>query len=102
MTTWQTVTRVQTPLVLPTVAAGIRTAAVQIVATATLAAYIGAGGYGHYIVNGVNTFNNVEILAGAIPVAILAMMIEVCMNWLQYALTPKGMRPTRSMRMTRA
>jgi osmoprotectant transport system permease protein len=64
---------------------------VQIVATATLAAYIGAGGYGDYIVDGVKTFANEEILAGAIPVAILAMIIEVCMSWLQRALTPKGM-----------
>src|SRR5262249_53915392 len=53
MTTWQIVTRIQAPLVLPTIAAGIRTSAVQIVATATLAAYIGAGGYGDYIVDGV-------------------------------------------------
>jgi osmoprotectant transport system permease protein len=92
MTTWQTVTRVQTPLVLPTIAAGIRTSAVQIIATATLAAYIGAGGYGVYIVDGVNTFKNQEILAGAIPVAILALIIEVCMSWLQRILTPEGIR----------
>ena len=92
MTTWQIITRVQTPLVLPTIAAGIRTSAVQIIATATLAAYIGAGGYGDYIVDGVATFKNQEILAGAIPVAILAMIIEVCMSWLQRILTPEGVR----------
>jgi osmoprotectant transport system permease protein len=92
MTAWQIVTRVQAPLVLPTIAAGIRTSAVQIVATATLAAYIGAGGYGDYIVDGVNTFKNQEILAGAIPVAILAMIIEVFMSWLQRILTPEGIR----------
>jgi osmoprotectant transport system permease protein len=102
MTTWQIVTRVQTPLVLPTIAAGIRTSAVQIVATATLAAYIGAGGYGDYIVDGFYKFKNEEILAGAIPVAILAMMIEVCMNWLQYILTPEGIRLQASTKMTKA
>jgi osmoprotectant transport system permease protein len=90
MTNWQIITRVQAPLVLPVLAAGVRTSAVQIVATATLAAYIGAGGYGDYIVDGVSTFKNQEILAGAIPVAILAMIIEVCMSWLQRALTPEG------------
>ena len=92
MTTWQNITRIQTPLVLPIIAAGIRTSAVQIVATATLAAIIGAGGYGDYIVDGVNTFRNAEILAGAIPVAILAMMIELVMSWLQRILTPEGLR----------
>src|SRR5579883_1460226 len=50
MTTWQIIMRIQAPLVLPIVAAGVRTAAVQIVATATLAAIIGAGGYGAYII----------------------------------------------------
>ncbi len=102
MTTWQIVTRVQAPLVLPVLAAGVRTSAVQIVATATLAAYIGAGGYGEYIVDGINTFKNEEILAGAIPVAILAMMIEVGMSWLQYFLTPKGMRLQVSAKATNA
>jgi osmoprotectant transport system permease protein len=97
MTTRQIITRVQAPLVLPVLAAGVRTSAVQIVATATLAAFIGAGGYGDYIVDGVYTFKNEEILAGAIPVAILAMMIEVFMSWLQRALTPKGMQVSTEM-----
>ena len=92
MTIWQILTRVQIPLVLPVLAAGIRTAAVQIIATATLAAYIGAGGYGVYIFNGVKTFDNTQILAGAIPVALLAMIIEVLMGWLQHVLTPTGLR----------
>ena len=102
MTTRQIVTRVQAPLVLPTIAAGIRTSAVQIVATATLAAYIGAGGYGVYIIDGIYRFKNAEILAGTIPVAILAMMIEVCMNWLQHILTPEGIRLQTSMETTKA
>lgn len=92
MTRWQILIRIQIPLVLPVLAAGIRTAAVQIIATATLAAYIGAGGYGMYITDGVATFNNTEILAGAIPVALLAIFIEVLMSWLQYLLTPLGLR----------
>jgi len=92
MTIWQILMRIQIPLVLPVLAAGIRTAAVQIIATATLAAYIGAGGYGMYITDGVATFNNTEILAGAIPVALLAMLIEVLMSWLQYIFTPTGLQ----------
>src|SRR2546425_9320796 len=92
MTTWQIVTRIQAPLVTPLVAAGIRTSAVQIVATATLAAFIGAGGYGDYIVDGLNVFNYTELIVGAISVAILAILVEVFMSWLQRALTPEGLR----------
>lgn len=102
MTTWQIITRIQTPLVLPILAAGVRTSAVQIVATATLAAFIGAGGYGVYIVDGVATFKNDEILAGAIPVAVLAMLIEVFMSWLQRVLTPAGLRAPAKVRIAKA
>ncbi len=77
MTSWQIATRIQAPLVTPLVAAGIRTSAVQIVATATLAAFVGAGGFGDYIVDGLTVFNNTELIVGAVSVAILAMIIEV-------------------------
>jgi osmoprotectant transport system permease protein len=92
MTTWQIVTRIQAPLVTPLVAAGIRTSAVQIVATATLAAFIGAGGYGDYIVDGLNVLNYTELVVGAVSVAVLAILIEVLMSWLQRALTPEGLK----------
>lgn len=102
MTTWQIITRIQAPLVLAIIAAGVRTSAVQIVATATLASIIGAGGYGLYIVDGLHDFNNTEILAGAIPVALLAMIIEVFMSWLQRVLTPDGLRAQGSFEVARA
>jgi osmoprotectant transport system permease protein len=102
MTTWQIITRIQAPLVLAIIAAGVRTSAVQIVATATLASIIGAGGYGLYIVDGLHNFDNTEILAGAIPVALLAMIIEVFMSWLQRVLTPAGLRPQESFEVARA
>ena len=92
MTTWQIVIRIQAPLVTPLVAAGIRTSAVQIVATATLAAFIGAGGYGDYIVEGLNILNYTELVVGAVSVAVLAILIEVLMSWLQRALTPEGLK----------
>src|SRR6516162_4728076 len=85
MTTWQIATRIQAPLVTPLVAAGIRTSAVQIVATATLAAFIGAGGYGDYIVDGLTVFNYTELIVGAVSVAVLAMLVEVSLSWLQRA-----------------
>jgi len=92
MTTMQIATRIQAPLVTPLVAAGIRTSAVQIIATATLAAFIGAGGYGDYIVDGFNVFNYTELIVGAISVAILAIVVELFMSWLQRVLTPEGLK----------
>ncbi len=102
MTTWQIITRIQAPLVMAVIAAGVRTSAVQIVATATLASIIGAGGYGLYIVDGLHNFDSTEILAGAIPVALLAMIIEVFMSWLQRVLTPAGLRAQESFEVARA
>jgi osmoprotectant transport system permease protein len=92
MTTWQIARRIQTPLVTPLVAAGIRTSAVQIVATATLAAFIAAGGFGDYIVEGINLFNYTELIVGAVSVAVLAIIVEVFMSWLQRILTPEGLK----------
>ena len=92
MTTWQIVTRIQAPLVTPLVAAGIRTSAVQVVATATLAAFVGGGGFGDYIVDGISVFNNTELIVGAASVAILAILVEVFMSWLQRILTPEGLK----------
>jgi osmoprotectant transport system permease protein len=92
MTSWQIATRIQAPLVTPLVAAGIRTSAVQIVATATLAAFVGAEGYGDYIVDGISVFNYTELIVGAVSVAILAILVEVFMSWLQRVLTPEGLK----------
>src|SRR5450755_67921 len=92
MTQQQIISKIQTPLVLPIIAAGVRTSAVQVIATATLAAVIGAGGYGEYILSGLYQLDDIQILAGAIPVAILALIAEVLLSQLQRALTPKGLR----------
>src|SRR5437764_8744220 len=92
MTPLQIATRIQAPLVTPLVAAGIRTSAVQIIATATLAAFIGAGGYGDYIVDGITVFNYTELIVGAVSVAVLAMLVEVSLSWLQRAVTPEGLK----------
>jgi len=92
MTTLQIATRIQAPLVTPLVAAGIRTSAVQIIATATLGGFIAAGGYGDYIVDAINVGNNTELIVGAASVAILAIFVEVFMSWLQSTLTPQGLK----------
>jgi len=92
MTTGQIIRRIQAPLVLPVLAAGVRTSAVQIVATATLAAIIGAGGYGEYILAGLYQLDVVQIFAGAIPVAVLALVVELGLGWVQRLVTPAGLR----------
>jgi osmoprotectant transport system permease protein len=101
MTTWQIITRIQTPLILPLIAAGVRTSAVQIIATATLAAIIGAGGYGEYIYLGLREFNNTQLIAGALPVTILAILVELLMGWLERILTPRGLRVQASVEAPR-
>lgn len=73
---WLTLRRVELPLARSTVLAGIKTAAVINVGTATIAAFIGAGGYGERIVTGLALNDTPLLLAGAIPVALMALLIE--------------------------
>jgi osmoprotectant transport system permease protein len=102
MTTWQIIRRVQIPLVLPIIAAGVRTSAVQIIATATLAAIIGAGGYGEYIYLGLREFNTTQLLAGAIPVTVLALAAELLLSWLERTLTPAGLQAQATVEAAKA
>ena len=68
--------RVDWPLALPVVFSGIRTAAVEVVASATLAAFIGGGGLGEYIVNGLAENDTPQLLEGAIAVGVLALATQ--------------------------
>lgn len=68
--------RVHLPLALPVIIAGIRTAAVEVIASATLAAFIGAGGLGQFITSGLTLLNYKLLLVGAIPVTLLALLAE--------------------------
>jgi osmoprotectant transport system permease protein len=88
----RTLLRVELPNAMPVVMAGIRTAGVQVVAPATLAALVGWGGLGRYIVDGIANRNFVEVFAGAVLVALLAAAAEIGLAVLQYALTPAGLR----------
>ncbi|HET8524887.1 MAG TPA: ABC transporter permease [Thermomicrobiales bacterium] len=92
MTSRQILMRVQAPLVLPVVAAGVRTAAVQIVATAPLAALIGGGGYGDYILEGVNLLRTAPLVVGGVSVAVLALSVELSLAGVQRAVTAEGLR----------
>ncbi len=92
MRSWQVLLYVEGPTVLPAALAGLRTAAVQNVAIATLAAFIGAGGLGNLILQGLAMLDAGRLLAGAIPTAALAVLLEVTLGWAQTAVTPLGLR----------
>ncbi len=83
MTPLQLLTRVELPLAMPTLFAGIRTAAVINVGVATLCALIAAGGLGEYIFTGISLNNSTMILAGAIPAALLAILIDGLLGRIQ-------------------
>jgi osmoprotectant transport system permease protein len=76
MTPWQILKRVSWPLALPVIFTGIRTATIEIVASATLAAFIGAGGLGEYILQGLANFDQRYLLVGAVGVSVLALVAE--------------------------
>ena len=76
LTRWQALAQVELPLAAPTILAGIKTAAVMSVGTATIAAFIGAGGFGERITTGLALNDNDMLLAGAIPAALLALLTQ--------------------------
>jgi osmoprotectant transport system permease protein len=86
---WQRLRHVEIPLATPTILAGIKTAAVINIGTATLAAFIGAGGLGEPIVTGLALNNTGLILEGAIPAAILAVLTELLFELLERAVVPR-------------
>lgn len=92
MTESQLLRRVELPLAMPVILAGIRTAAVQVVATATLAALVGGGGLGRFIVDGFALQQDGQLVGGAILVAILALVTERSFTYLERALVSPGLR----------
>lgn len=88
MTPVQVLQQVEIPLALPVIIAGIKTATVEVIASATLAAFIGVGGLGRFIVLGFSLYDQAILLVGAIPVAGLALLAEVSLSALQRYLQP--------------
>jgi osmoprotectant transport system permease protein len=84
--------RVEVPLALPLLAAGVRTATVQVVATASLAAVVGSGGLGRYVVDGFALQDSTLIVAGAILTAAISLAAEGFMAVVQRVVTPRGIR----------
>lgn len=95
MSGFQILAGVRLPLAAPVIFAGIRTSAVQVVAGATLATFVGGGGLGNFIVEGFAGFDYPTMFAGAIPVAVLAIITEVTFGGLERISTPKGIRIAR-------
>ncbi len=89
LTRTQIVRQIQLPLASPIVMAGIRLSGVYVFAWTTLASYIGAGGLGDFVFTGLNNFDFSMILAGTIPVSILALLFDFIMNFLEIKLKPQ-------------
>lgn len=94
MTPKQILLKIQLPLSLPFMMAGIRTATVLTVGVATLATFVGAGGLGDVIWRGLQSWNNSLVLAGAIPVALLALAFDYILKRVEKKVTPKGVNHT--------
>lgn len=93
MTGRQVLRHVRLPLAVPVIMAGVRTAGVLTVGTATLAAFIGAGGLGEPIVSGVQSVDTTMILSGALPAAALAVAADILLGRVERGLQPRGLRP---------
>lgn len=92
MTRTQILRQIELPLALPFIMAGIRTATVLTVGIATLATFVGAGGLGDIIYRGLQSYNNSLVLAGALPVALLAIGFDLVLKWIEKRATPKGLK----------
>jgi len=100
MTPRELLRQVELPLALPSIVAGVRVAAVVGVGSATIAAAIGAGGLGEYIYRGLSMVDTTVILAGAIPAALLALVVDGSLLWLERQMSSR--RRTRSPRAAAA
>lgn len=92
MTGGQVLARVEVPLALPMMWGGIRSGTLQVVATATLAAYVGAGGLGRYLFRGLKTQDYPQMLAAALLVVALAIVLELLLGLAQRLGVPRGVR----------
>lgn len=92
MSPFQILYKVELPLAMPTIIAGLRMAAVYTVSWAVLASMIGLGGLGDFVYQGTSSNNNTLILIGDIPAAVLAILIGSLIDWLQKKVTPRGLR----------
>jgi len=90
MTEVQILTRVELPLALPLLVGGLRSATLQVVATATIAAYVAQGGLGRYLIEGIQTRDYTRAVVGAILVAALALLLDGLFAVVQKLVVPRG------------
>ena len=94
---WQTLRNIQIPLAMPIIIAGVRTALILLVGTATLAAFIGAGGLGDPIFRGIATLDSRLIFMGAVPACVLALFLDKSLNLVEKLLISKGLQKRPSV-----
>lgn len=92
MNEWERIFHVELPLAFPVIMAGTRVSTVFLISWATLASYIGAGGLGSYIFSGMSEYRPDLILMGAIPVTLLALLVDFVLGRVEKWLTPKGLQ----------
>lgn len=95
MTYLQRLYMVELPIAVSVIIGGIRTATVIIIGTATLAALIGGGGLGSFIVSGLGMVRDEMILLGAVPAALLAILTDFLFSKVEHLMTPRGLRLAR-------
>lgn len=93
MTRFNILYKIQIPLTLPTLMAGVRISSVTAVGLMTIAAFIGAGGLGFLVFSGISSVNTAMILAGAIPACILALTVDWILSLVEDLVTPMSLRP---------
>ncbi|MCY1300497.1 Osmoprotectant import permease protein OsmW [compost metagenome] len=91
MSSWQRLCRVELPIAVPLIMAGVRVATVINIGIAAIAAYIGAGGLGSLIIRGIAQSDSRQLLAGAILISVIAIAADYALYALQRVLTPKGL-----------
>jgi osmoprotectant transport system permease protein len=92
MTSWQQVTRVEVPIALPLILVGLRTATIFVVATATIAAYVGLGGLGRFIIDGLASYDYGPVAGGALLLVMLAVFVLAFFAILSRLVVPAGLR----------
>ena len=102
LTERQILTGVELPLALPVLVGGFRVALLQVIATATIGAYLAGGGLGRYIIDGIARRDDGMLYGGVVLVAVLAIGTDVLLSWLQRRLTPRGVRIATELETERA
>jgi osmoprotectant transport system permease protein len=97
MTSFERTLNVELPLAIPVIMAGVRLSAVYLIGWATLASFIGGGGLGDFIFDGLNLFRTDLIIGGAIPVTLLALLVDLLLGRFEMIATPKGLRESRKV-----